>query len=243
MLPGLALLFGAWALMHYSHAASPQILPSPVDTLRRLFHLLASGSLNADLLASGRRWLLGFVFGVLLGAPVGLAMGYSRWTGLLLDFPMDFFRSLPVSALFPLYLLIFGIQDASKVAMIATAVAFVMVVVASYGVRHAPKTREAMAQVFGANGWQRLRDVVLPESVGQIVAGLRVSLGTSLVVLILAEMLIGSRFGIGQKLYDSYSVNAPIDMYAIVLLTGCIGYFLNVIFRLVESRLVFWVGK
>jgi NitT/TauT family transport system permease protein len=240
---GLALIFGVWAAAHYSGIANPQILPSPAESVRRLGQLLASGGLNSDLVASGWRWLCGFGLGVMLGAPFGLAMGYSRWAGLLLDFPVDFFRSLPVSSLFPVFLLIFGIQDASKVAMIATAVGFTMVVTAHYGVRHAPRTRQAMAQVFGASTAQRLRDVILPEALGQIVAGMRVSLGTSLVVLVLAEMLIGSRHGIGQRLFDSYSVNAATDMFALILLTGSIGYLLNVAFQAVERRFVFWVGK
>jgi NitT/TauT family transport system permease protein len=161
----------------------------------------------------------------------------------LLDFPVDFFRSLPVTALFPIFLVAFGIQDASKIAMVATAVAFVMIVTASYGVRQAPRTRQKMAQVFGASALQKFRDVVLPEAVGQIVSGMRVSLGTSMVVVIVAEMFIGARFGIGQRLYDAYSINAVEDMYGIVVLVGVLGYILNVLFSQIEKRLIFWSGK
>jgi NitT/TauT family transport system permease protein len=118
-----------------------------------------------------------------------------------------------------------------------------MIVTASYGVRQAPRTRQKMAQVFGASALQKFRDVVLPEAVGQIVSGMRVSLGTSMVVVIVAEMFIGARFGIGQRLYDAYSINAVEDMYGIVVLVGVLGYILNVLFSQIEKRLIFWSGK
>ena len=240
---GLALISGAWGLVHYSGLASHQILPSPVEAVNHLWVLLSSGRLNSDLVASAKRWGLGFLFGVLIGSPLGLAMGYSRWFSTLFDFPVDFFRSLPVTALFPVFLLAFGIQDASKIAMVATAVAFVMIVTASYGVRQAPRTRQQMAQLFGASPLQRFLDVVLPEAVGHIVSGMRVSLGTSLIVVIVAEMFIGARFGLGQRLYDAYSINAVADMYGVLVLVGIIGYLLNVAFLFFERRVVFWVGK
>ena len=239
---GVFLILGAWSLAHYSGTASPQVLPSPVATMRRLGILVSSGKLNADFLASGKRWVVGFCLGVFIGAPVGLAMGHSRWISAALDFPVDFFRSLPVTALFPVFLLAFGIQDASKIAMVTSAVAFVMIVTASYGVRHAPRTRQQMAHVFGASAWKKFADVVLPDAVGQIVSGMRISLGTSLVVVVVAEMFIGSRFGLGTRLYDAYSINAVADMYAVLVLVGTIGYLLNVAFLWFERRFVFWVG-
>ncbi len=242
ILLGIGLIAAAWSFFHYSGMASPSILPSPVDSMQRLWTLLSSGKLNSDLLTSAKRWGAGFLLGVLVGSPIGLAMGYSRWINLLFDFPVDFFRSLPVTALFPVFLLAFGIEDASKIAMVATAVAFVMIVTASYGVRQAPYTRQQMAQVFGASRLRRFLDIVLPEAVGQIVTGMRISLGTSLIVVVVAEMFIGSRFGLGQRLYDAYSINAVSDMYAVVVLVGVIGYFLNISFRFLERRLVFWVG-
>jgi ABC-type nitrate/sulfonate/bicarbonate transport system permease component len=240
---GAFLILVTWGVAHYTGIASPNVLPSPIDTMRRSWVLLSSGKLNPDILASGRRWVAGFFLGVFIGAPVGLAMARSRLISEVLDFPVDFFRSLPVTALFPVFLLVFGIQDGSKIAMIATAVAFIMIVTASYGVRHAPRTREQMARVFGASPFRTFFDIVLPEAVGQIVSGMRVSLGTSLVVVVIAEMFIGSRFGLGTRLYDAYSINAIVDMYAVLVLVGMIGYILNVAFLYFERRIVFWVGK
>jgi|SRR6185503_9476069 len=240
---GVFLILGVWSVAHYSGIASSQMLPSPVEAIRRLGILLLSGKLNPDFLASGKRWAAGFFLGVLIGAPVGLAMGHSRWISTALDFPVDFLRSLPVTALFPVFLLAFGIQDASKIAMVASAVAFVMIVTASYGVRQAPRTRQQMAHVFGASSWRKFVDVVLPDAVGQMVSGMRVSLGTSLVVVVVAEMFIGSRFGLGTRLYDAYSINAVPDMYAVLVLIGVIGYLLNVAFLFFERHFVFWVGK
>lgn len=240
---GVGLILGIWFLVYWSGFANPQILPSPLETTRRLFHLLVAGQLNADLLASAKRWSIGFVLGIFCGAPVGLAMGFLPRLREVLDFPVDFFRSLPVTALFPVFLLLFGIEDSSKIAMIAVAVAFIMIVTANYGVRHAPATRQHMADVFGATAFRKFTDVVIPEAFGQIVSGMRVSLGTSLVVMVIAEMFIGGKAGLGIRLYDTYSINAVPDMYAVLLLVGIIGYGLNVAFLFLERRAAFWIGK
>lgn len=237
-----AILLVWWSAWHFE-LASRQILPAPLDALKAVVGMFSSGKIEADLRATGKRWGLGFIIGVLAGAPIGLVMGYFRLARVMLDFPVDFFRSLPVTALFPVYLLAFGIQDASKIAMVATAVAFVMIVTACYGIQQAPRTRQHMAHVFGAPPWRRFVDVSLPDALGHIVTGMRVSLGTSLVVVVVSEMFIGASTGIGQRLYDSYSINAVADMYGLLVIAGTFGYALNVVFLWLERRFVFWIGK
>jgi ABC-type nitrate/sulfonate/bicarbonate transport system permease component len=219
------------------------LLPPPLAVGQNLINLLLNGTLNNDINSTVSRFILGYIGGVVSGIPIGLLMGMSRISYQLLEFPTDFFRSLPVTALFPLFLLCFGVGDTSKVAMIWMAVIFIVAVNATYGVIQAPKKRLQMARSFRANRRQIFFDIIIWESVPQIVVGMRVALSTALIVAIVGEMFIGTQYGIGQRLYDAYSKSLIEELYSMILIVGIIGYLANKLFLIIEKRLIFWVGK
>lgn len=114
---GAIFIIGIWATLYYLGIVSPLLLPSPFNVFKRIPILLFTGELNADIKSTGYRWFVGYIGGIITGVPIGLLMGSSRLFYKLLEFPVDFFRSLPVTSLFPLFLLTFGIGDKSKIAM------------------------------------------------------------------------------------------------------------------------------
>jgi NitT/TauT family transport system permease protein len=73
--------------------------------------------------------------------------------------------------------------------------------------------------------------------------GMRTTLSLSLIVVIVSEMFIGTQNGLGQRIYDSYQFNLTVDLYAVLLVTGFLGYLSNRLFLFAEERLVFWTGK
>jgi ABC-type nitrate/sulfonate/bicarbonate transport system permease component len=239
--PAIVLLF--WVAVTASGAVTPYLLPSPAATAVRVYQLFISGRLWHDVCASLLRWAYGFALGCLLGAPVGLLLGY-RPRALDAMFPLlDFLRSLPVTALFPLFLLVFGIGEASKVAMAFTATVFVVILNSASGAAQTSRTRLRMAAVFGASAWQRFRHVVFWEALPQVLVGMRTALSLALIVVIVSEMFIGTQEGIGQRIYDSYSFNLTTDLYALLLVTGLLGFAMNRVFLVAERRIVFWTGR
>jgi NitT/TauT family transport system permease protein len=159
------------------------------------------------------------------------------------SFPtMDFLRSLPVTALFPLFLLLFGIGEASKVAMAFTATVFVVALNSTSGAAQASRTRLRTAAVFGATPWQRFRYVVVWEALPQTLVGMRTALSLALIVVIISEMFIGTQTGIGQRIYNAYAFNITADLYALLIVTGLLGFVMNRLFLYFEKRLVFWTG-
>jgi len=243
ILRGVALILLAWSFFHYTAIASPLLLPSPVRSIQTMFEYLSSGMIYTDLVMTGYRWGVGYLGGIATGIPIGLLMGSSRRVNSALEFPVDFFRSLPVTALFPMFLLAFGIGDASKIAMVWAAVIFVMIINSFYGVTQSSPRRRLMARIYGATEFQIFTQITFYEALPQIIVGMRLALSTSLIVVIVSEMFIGTQFGLGQKVYDLYSKNLVTNLFAVLLLMGVIGYLLNKIFVYFESKIIFWVGK
>ncbi|MBF0555212.1 MAG: ABC transporter permease [Nitrospirae bacterium] len=205
--------------------------------------MIYSGDIKPDIEATTYRWAVGYALGTLVGVPIGIAFGLSKRLYESMEFLLDFFRSLPVTAIFPLFLLAFGIGNNSKIAMVFSAVIFVIILNSAYGIQHATKTRIRMAKSFGASNWQVFRMIVFFEALPGTLVGLRVALSLSLVVVIVSEMFIGTNLGIGQRIFDSYSTNSVSDLYALILFIGIIGYFLNKMFVFFEQKVVFWAGK
>jgi ABC-type nitrate/sulfonate/bicarbonate transport system permease component len=235
--------FLVWWLVVSAGIVNPLLVPYPFDVGQNLTNLLLNGKLNNDIFSTVYRFILGYMAGIISGIPIGLLMGMSRLSYKILEFPVDFLRSLPVTALFPLFLLCFGVGDGSKIAMVWMAVIFIMIVNAAYGVIQSPKIRRQMARSFKANRWQIFRDIIIWESIPQIIVGMRISLSSALIVVIISEMFIGTQYGIGQRLYDAYSRSLTEELYSMILIVGIIGYLANKLFLIVERKIIFWVGN
>lgn len=242
-LVGPLLLFLFWQTAVSAKWLNPVLLPSPGETLSYLFGALTDGSMNQDIGATLYRTLMAFLFAALIGVPLGVMLGSSESLYRSVEFLVDFFRSTPSSALIPLFMLIFGITDTNKIAIAAFAAVLVILFNSAYGVMNAKKTRIMAAQVMGVSRWHVFKDIMLMESLPQTFVGLRTGVSMALVIVIVAEMFIGSETGLGHRIIDAQQLFNIRDMYASILITGAFGYLLNLAFLLIEKRCVHWSGK
>ena len=113
----------------------------------------------------------------------------------------------------------------------------------AYGVINTRKSRVMAARVMGAGFWRVLIDVHLWESLPQTLVGMRNGISLALVVIVVAEMFVGSTDGLGNRLYQAQMMIDMPMMYATIFLTGAVGYALNWCFVLVERNFVHWSGK
>lgn len=236
-------LLALWSALVASKAVNPILLPSPWATLEHLWHAMTSGTMGADFLQTLNRTAQAFGIATVIGVPLGVALGSSASLYRSVEFLVDFFRSTPSSALIPLFLLIFGISDFNKVAIAAFAAVLVILFNSAYGVMNARRTRIMAASVMGAGPLQRFRDVLLWESLSQTFVGLRSGISLALVIVIVAEMFIGSENGLGRRIIDAQQLLNVRDMYASILAAGVLGYLLNILFLLVDKRVVHWSGR
>ena len=242
-LVGPLLLFALWELVIAAQWIKPVLLPPPGETLAHLWDSIVTGSIKVDFLATLYRTMVAFGIAVAIGVPLGVMLGSSVSAYRSVEFLIDFFRSTPSSALIPLFLLIFGITDANKIAIAAFAAVLLVLFNSAYGVMNAKKTRVMAAQIMGVSKWHVFKDVMLMESLAQTFVGLRTGVSMSLVIVIVAEMFIGSETGLGHRIIDAQQVFNVKDMYTSILITGALGYLLNLAFLLIEQKVVHWSGK
>ena len=175
--------------------------------------------------------------------PLGVLLGSNERAYRSVEFLIDFFRSTPSSALIPLFLMIFGVTDINKVAIAAFAAVLVILFNSAYGVMNARKQRVMAAKVMGASRWQIFRDVLIWESLQPTFVGLRSGISMALVIVVVAEMFIGSDNGLGHRIIDAQQVLNVRSMYAAILAAGILGYLLNILFLLIEKKVVHWSGR
>ncbi len=223
--------------------SSPLLFPTLKSVLTRLCNILVSESFLIDFSHTVYRWMLGFSLGVITGTFCGLIVGMSINVRKFIEFPLEFLRSMPVTAIFPLFLIVFGIGDPSKIAMAFTPTFLLMLVNTSYGVTLADITRRRMAFVFGASQQDIFFKIITMDALPQIFVGLRLALSQSLIVTVVSEMFIGTDYGLGQRVYDSYLTNSITSLYAFLIVLGIIGYLINKALLMIEKRYIFWTAK
>lgn len=239
---GAAAVLAFWFAISMSHVFRAALLPTPAATFQHMIDAFATGAMGNDTMITISRTLAAFAIGAFTGAPLGVALGSNQRVYRSVEFVVDFFRSTPASALIPLFILFFGISDFNKIAIAAFSVFLIVTFNSAYGVMNAKRARLLAAKVMGANRFQVFRDVLLWESLPQTFVGLRNGISTSLVIVIVAEMFIGSDAGLGHRIIDGEQVLNVKDMYASIIVAGSIGYLLNFLFLLIEKRFIHWTA-
>jgi NitT/TauT family transport system permease protein len=240
---GPVALFILWDMVVRLGFIKPILLPTPAATLEALVRGLAGGPLLTDFAVTVMRTLQAFLIAAVLGVPLGVLLGSNERAYRSVEFLIDFFRSTPSSALIPLFMLIFGISDINKVAIAAFGALLIVLFNSAYGVMNARKQRVMAAKVMGASRWQIFKDVLIWESLQPTFVGLRSAVSMALVIVIVAEMFIGSDSGLGHRIIDAQQVLNVKSMYAAILAAGILGYVLNVLFLVLERRIVHWSGR
>lgn len=240
---GLALFFLLWWGVATSGWISPILLPTPIATLEQLVGSIADGSLLADFNITVLRVFQTFLIAAAIGVPLGIALGSSKKLYHSLEFLIDFSRSIPPPTLVPLFLILFGLGEFSKLAISVFSVVLIILFNTAYGVMNSNKSRILAAKVMGANQVRIFKDVLFWECLPQTFIGLRSGISFSLVIVIVAEMLMGAEQGLGKRIITDQQILNVKDMYASVLIAGLLGYILNLVFSLIEKRFVHWSGK
>ncbi len=240
---GAAGFVALWWLAVLLRLADPVLLPSPLETFNDTAKSFTQGPLLHDLWRTVTRTVLSFLVACGIGVPLGLLLGAKESIYRAVEFVVDFFRSTPASALFPLFLILFGVGEGTKIAVAAFGAALVILFNAAYGVMNARRTRLLAARVMGASPLRVVFDVMLWEAMPQILVGMRSGVSLALVIVVVAEMFIGSTDGLGQRVIVAQSLFESGLMYGVIFVAGALGYLLNLTFLLLEKRFIHWAGK
>jgi NitT/TauT family transport system permease protein len=214
-------------------------ISSPAAVAAKLYGWALDGTLWMSFLYTFQAMAGGFVIGSCAGFTVGFALGRSHVLSRLLDPFITAIYCLPKIALAPLLIMWFGIGMASKVAMAALIVFFLVFLNTFAGVRDVQPAHLHAVRVMGANSWQELRLVVVPSAAAWVLTGLKVSVPYALIGAVVGELISSNRgigFLIGQAsgLFDTAGVFAGLTVLAIT------GIVLNSLLKRLEHRALRW---
>jgi sulfonate transport system permease protein len=231
------LVVGIWAVVTATGAVPPHLLPAPLDVARAGIQLAEQGILGQYVAISLQRVLLGFALGATVGLVLGAVVGLSRVGRLLLAPTAGAFRTVPSLAWVPLLLLWMGINEDSKVTLVAIGAMFPVYTTVAGALRHVDPHLVEAGRAFGLRRIPLLLTVQLPAVLPAVVSGLRLALAQSWLFLVAAELLAAS-MGLGFLLTES-SANGRVDrvLLAIVLL-AVLGAVTDAVVGLVERVLV-----
>ncbi len=241
----LALMAG-WMIATQYRLASPLFLPSPAEVLVQFRAVAADGYANATLaehiFASLGRIGAALAFGVVLGVPVGLAMGLNRWARGVLSVPIDLYWGLPPLAYLPLLIIWLGIGEASKVLLLSLAAFAPICFSAQAGVRSVPQERVNAARSLGASPLQVFSTIVLPSALPEVLTGVRIAIGATLSTLVAAE-LIAAQSGVGYMIMSAANFLATDVVFVGLIVIAAFAFAFNIAMRLLEKRFAPWKGK
>lgn len=236
---GLVVLAALWELAPRLGLINRNYMPPLSLVLETFFRLVISGELTKHFLVSGRRMLSGFGLALLIHIPLGLAIGWNKKIERIVDPVLQVFRQTSGLALFPLFILFFGIGEISKIAIIFYACQWPILLNTIAGVKNIDPVWIKSARSMGTRGIKLFYKVVLPATIPSIATGARLGASTSVILLIGAEM-IGASAGLGFLVLDTqYKFQLP-KMYASILTIILIGLAINYIFVWLERRLTVW---
>ncbi len=220
---------------------NPAVLPPLNTILIALWNGITIGTFSADILISLQRAGIAFGAAVAVGIPLGLFMGEIRVVERSLDPILQLFRQTSALALYPVFILLLGLGEASKIFVIFWATLFPILLATIAGVKQVDPKLLEMARVYGATRLIVFRRVVLPAALPQIFVGLRLSATTALLLLIAAEM-IGANSGVGfQVMNAQYNFQIPL-MFAAILLLALLGLSANFVLGRLQARLCRWTN-
>lgn len=229
----------AWQISSAQGWINPAVFPRLDVIVAALWKGIVGGALIDDIAISLQRSGIAFAAAVIIGIPLGLFMGQVAAVERALDPLLQFFRQTSALALYPVFILMLGLGEASKVFVIFWATLFPILLSTIGGVKEVDRKLVEMARTYGAGSIAIFRRVILPASVPAIFVGLRLSATTALLLLIAAEM-IGANKGVGfQVMNAQYNFQIPL-MYASILLLALLGLTANAGLVLLQRKLCRW---
>jgi NitT/TauT family transport system permease protein len=228
-----------WQILSDAAVIDARYVPSPLSIVEAGVALSASGELWRDIWASLYRLVCGFALGAIPGIIIGILMGLNRYLRAVLDPLVAATYPIPKISILPLLMLVFGIGDGSKIAVVAISVLLLTIINTIVGVRGIDRVHFDVARNYNTPWYKLFLRVIVPGALPTIFAGLRISLGISLIVLVSAEF-VASRAGIGFLIWSSWETLLVENMFVGIIVITILGVVSSFVLRECERYFIPW---
>ena len=237
---GIVAVIVLWQLTAWAQFFNPIYFASPIEVFVRVVNMIKDGDIFYDVYFTLYRLFLAIIISSVLSLPVGLLLGYFsnmyRYVGEILDF----IRSVPPIVIYPLLLIVLGPGDNSRVGVATFGAIAVLTLIISKGLFQQSTLRRDFFKSMGANRFEILTHIVWYEALPHIITALRTAVSLSVIIIVVTEMLVGARYGLGTRV-QNVQITADIpDLFTTIIIIGLIGVILNKLLILTEKKFVFW---
>jgi NitT/TauT family transport system permease protein len=228
-----------WQLLLMAGIGDRRFVPAPTDIAVRFWELCANGELFVHTAVTLYRVFAGFLMGAIPAIVIGLLMAMFRPVRIFFNPLIAAIFPIPKVALMPLLLLAFGFGDASKIALVAIAVFFPVIVNTYAGAANIDRLHWDVAKNYGASSYVMFTRIVFFGALPLIFAGLKIALAVSFVVLVAAEF-VASKSGLGYLIWNSWELLQVDYMFVGIVVIGILGLITSVLFDELERLVIPW---
>jgi NitT/TauT family transport system permease protein len=232
-------LAAVWEVAPRTGLVNVTFFPPLSEVAAAWWQLLLSGDLGDHAAASLSRSLGGFLLAIAVSIPLGLAIGWWKPVSEYLNPFLELMRNTAALSILPVFILLLGLGETSKVAIVFYACSFPLLLNTISGVKNVDPLLIKSARSMGLSSVGLFRKVILPASIPTIFVGIRQAGASSILVLVAAEM-VGATSGLGYLIQYSQFSFLITEMYAGILTISVIGLIVNYVLVTLEKRLTAW---
>ena len=233
------LLLVVWELLARAGLIDARFFSMPSEVLQRVVALLNDGTLLEATLVTLRRVAVGFVLAGIPAVLLGVAMGVNRPLRLAFSPLVAALYPIPKIALVPMILLIFGLGENAKYAVVVISVFFMVAINTLAGVINVDAKYFDIARNNGAKQWDLIWTVALPGALPSILTGLNLGLGFALTVIVGTELLV-PQGGLGALIWQSYQIFDIATIFAALIVVALLGWASNYFMQELERQIIPW---
>ena len=234
----LTVALGIWQLAAMSYN-SDLLMPPPWKTAKAFYFAVQNPELLANLLLTMKRVGLGFLYALLIGAPLGFAMGYSKTVYKLLDPIINPIRQIPIMAWIPLTIVWFGLGDGPTLFLITMVGVFPILINTIAGVQGISPDYYNAARSMRAGPWSIFIHVIVPASLPSILTGVKIAVGLGWMSVICAEFIATSS-GFGYYMVEAQSLMETDLLLALMIIAAVVGYSIDRLLGIINKTLTGW---
>lgn len=242
----LSALLLVWWLITALNIVPSLFLPSPIQVGQKFIAVATTGFMDATLwqhlAASLQRIFLSLLAAILVGVPLGMAMGLNAWVRGLVDPLVELYRPIPPLAYLPLLVIWFGIGETTKVLLIFLAILAPIIIATMHGMTVANGNRIRAVRSLGANRAQVIKEVILPAALPNILTGVRIGLGAGWSTLVAAELVAAKR-GLGYMVQSAAQFLVTDVVVLGIVVIAVIAVMIELSLRYLQKQLTPWYGK
>lgn len=242
MLAFTGLVLVVWHLIVRLGFVNRTFVADPGDALAVIARQIASGDLFESVSATMTRMLSGWLLASLLGILMGALIGSSRLSQQIFAPILEALRPLPASAIIPVAILLFGLNNTMSVIVIAFGSLWPALLATIHGFEAVPPQLREVGRMLQMSRLRYFFTISLPSALVDIIPGLRIGLALSLILTVVTEMQASLR-GVGYDIFMAQRLYRSADLYAGLIVIGAMGFFINQILLVSERHLLPWMHR